>query len=67
LFLFTFTKLFLLTLDSRDVWLGDSGNGRGWADVNTGAEASVLLFKFGNSAFEVSELCLPTVARVLGG
>lgn len=35
--------------------------------MNTGTETSVLLFKLCDSAFEVGELCLPTVARVLGG
>lgn len=35
--------------------------------MDTSTEASVLLFKLGDSAFEVRELCLSAVAGVLGG
>jgi hypothetical protein len=66
LLLFTFAKLFLLRND-YDVWFGDSGDGWGWADMNAGAKTSVLLFKLLDSAFEVGELRLSAVARVLGG
>ena len=67
MFLFTFAKLFLLALDGSEVWLGDSRDGWRWGDMNAGAETSVLLFKLGDSAFEVGELCLSAVARVLSG
>lgn len=67
LLLLTFAKLLLLALDSGDVWFRDSGDRWGGAEVNAGAETSVLFFELGDSAFEVSELRLSTVARVLGG